>query len=42
MCVWLCTECVDAVQELSEDIFFLQEVHRNLWECSAVVPSWLR
>lgn len=25
-----CTQCVDAIEKLSEDVFLLQEVHRNL------------
>ena len=37
-----CTQCVDAVEELSEDILFLQEVHRDLRQRGAVLSSWLR
>lgn len=42
VCVCFCTQCVDAVQELSEDILFLQEVHRDLRQRCAELSSWLR
>lgn len=36
------TQCVNAVEELAENIFFLQEVHRNLGQGGAKLSSWLR
>lgn len=40
-CVCFCTQCVDAVEELSKDILFLQEVHRDLRQRCAKLSSWL-
>lgn len=37
----MCTQCVNAVEELSEDILFLQEVHRDLRQRCAELSSWL-
>ncbi len=44
VCVLVClfTQCVDAVEELSEDILLLEEVHRDLRQRCAVLSSWLR
>lgn len=36
------TKCVNAVQELSEDILLLQEVDRDLRQRGAVLSSRLR
>lgn len=38
----MCTQSINPVQELSENIFFLQEVHRYLRQGGAKLSSWLR